>query len=297
MSTRLLAFLLSSCALVGASVSARAEVQSGGASTTTNASGSTVTVTATAPGSSGSVGASASGGGGAVVCTWLPFSPQQQEIFNENANSGELLSITDASNLPPRGVTPPPPGVWGMVSCPPLPPYLTWVPTGAPAPATPSPAQLARSALATLHLDAPQVGTAPPTNKLVVNLATYLWVEPGVWRTLRATASVGSVSATVVATPSKVVWTMGDGNTVTCTGPGTPYNPNADPSTQSTNCSYAYPAPSTKQPNGAYDLTARVYWHVIWTSSGVAGDGDLGEIAGDPSTTAVEVDVIRSVNS
>src|SRR5581483_1529499 len=132
--------------------------------------------------------------------------------------------------------------------------------------------------------------------KLVVNLPTFLWIDQGIWRSMSATAAVGGVSATVVAAPSRVVWAMGNGATVSCVGPGVPYDPNRDPAAQATSCSYTYTAPSGQQPGGRYVVTARVYWHVTWTSTGVAGGGDLGEIAGEASTTSVGVDVIRSVN-
>ena len=35
-----------------------------------------------------------------------------------------------------------------------------------------------------------------------------------------------AVAFAATATPTKVVWDMGDGSTVTCDGPGTPYDPN-----------------------------------------------------------------------
>ncbi|HXA27674.1 MAG TPA: hypothetical protein VN193_02910 [Candidatus Angelobacter sp.] len=171
------------------------------------------------------------------------------------------------------------------------------MPTGKTPPSQPSAVQLARSALATLHLGAPRMGMAPPSDKLVVNLATYLWVDPTIWRSFAATASVGPISATVIAAPSRVVWTMGNGDSVTCTGPGVPYDPNKDTAEQPTNCGYSYSKASKGQPNGRFSMTTRVYWHVTWTSSGVAAGGDLGEVAGDPATTSVEVDAVRSVNT
>lgn len=284
---------LLSAAFLGAPVGVAAET-GGFSSTSATTSGSTIIVGASADGASGTPEGSSAVTASAPVCTWTAFSPEQQQIYNTNANSGELLQVTDQSNLPPAGVFPPPPGVWGMVSCPPLPPYLTWVPTGGAPPSEPSPSQVARSALARLHLGAPQVGMAPPPGKLVVNLQTYLWVDPSMWRSMSASASVGGVSATVVATPSRVVWTMGDGDTVTCNGPGVPYDAGAGPS--ASNCAYTYTTPSGNATDGRYVVTAKVYWHVTWTSAGVAGGGDLGDVPGEQTSTSVEVDVIRAVN-
>ena len=52
-------------------------------------------------------------------------------------------------------------------------------------------------------------------------------------------ASAGPVTATATAAPSKVVWDMGDGDSVTCDGPGTPYSA-SDPNA-TTDCSYTWP--------------------------------------------------------
>lgn len=295
MSSRILRFgiVMVAAAFLGAPLGATAETD-GFSSTSATTSGSTIIVGASMGGTDGSPGGSGATTSNAPICTWTAFSPDQQQIYNTNANSGELLQVTDQSNLPPAGVFPPPPGVWGMVSCPPLPPYLTWVPTGSAPPSQPSPNEVARSALAHLHLGAPRVGMAPPPDKLVVNLQTYLWIDASMWRSMSATASVGGVSATVVASPSRVVWTMGDGNSVTCNGPGAPYDAGANQPV--TGCTYTYSAPSGNQPEGRYVVSAQMYWHVTWTSSGVAGGGDLGDVPGEQTTTSVEVDVIRAVN-
>jgi hypothetical protein len=45
-----------------------------------------------------------------------------------------------------------------------------------------------------------------------------LWIDLGAWHDKTASAS------TATAAPSKVVWDMGDGHTLTCDGPGTPYS-------------------------------------------------------------------------
>jgi len=55
-----------------------------------------------------------------------------------------------------------------------------------------------------------------------------------------ATAAAGAVSVTAVAKPVAVVWEMGDGGTVTCTGPGTPFPVGADPKSASPDCGYTY---------------------------------------------------------
>ncbi len=85
-----------------------------------------------------------------------------------------------------------------------------------------------------------------------MGVATWLWIEPGAWGTLTASGSARPVTTTATAVPSKVVWNMGDGDTVTCGGPGTPYSPR-DPNA-STDCSYTWPQA------GSLTVTATVYW-------------------------------------
>src|SRR5437588_771114 len=61
------------------------------------------------------------------------------------------------------------------------------------------------------------------TQDQLVELPTWLWIDPNQWRPVSATATAGPVSSTVTATPKHVVWKMGDGFSVICNGPGTPY--------------------------------------------------------------------------
>jgi len=122
----------------------------------------------------------------------------------------------------------------------------------------------------------PVIEMAPPDgNPQLVGVATWLWVSPAAWQPLTATASAGSVTTTT--TPTKVVWDMGDGSTVTCDGPGTPYDPSSHAAT--TTCSYTW---STA---GTFTVTATIYWSVTWAAAGAAGGGNLGVQAG-PATEA-----------
>jgi len=148
---------------------------------------------------------------------------------------------------------------------------------------------LAQNALANLHLPPPAIGMSPPTRELVVNLPSWLWIN-GPWRPLSATARAGAVSSTAVATPTRVVWTFGDGNSLTCTGPGKPFD------NTTTTCSYAYRRSSAGQPGNVYTVTATVYYAATWTSVGAPGGGSLGQIASPPSTTTASVGEIQAIN-
>ncbi|OXM59521.1 hypothetical protein, partial [Amycolatopsis vastitatis] len=88
--------------------------------------------------------------------------------------------------------------------------------------AAPSPQQLAGQAAAQLRLPGPRI-TSSPAGTQLVRLPTWLWLDRAMWQPHMATAAVPAVSVTATATPTSVSWDTGDGTTVTCTGPGTPF--------------------------------------------------------------------------
>jgi hypothetical protein len=122
-----------------------------------------------------------------------------------------------------------------------------------------------------------------------VGVATWLWIDPGAWQDKTASASAGTVTATATAAPSKVVWDMGNGDSVTCEGPGTPYSA-SDPNA-TTDCSYTWPQA------GSYTVTATVYWSVSWTAVGAAGGGNLGLQAGPAAEVPVTVTESQAINT
>ncbi|HEY8986484.1 MAG TPA: hypothetical protein VIU15_43800 [Streptomyces sp.] len=148
-----------------------------------------------------------------------------------------------------------------------------WIPDGPRqdgAAPLPSPAQLAQVAREQLRLPSPQI-QASPAGEQLVNLPTWLWLDRGVWDPVSATASVPGVSVTAVARPKSVVWAMGDGSSVTCDGPGTPYGARANPKSTSPDCGYTYRSSSAEQPSSAYAVSATVHWTVSWSGAGQSG--------------------------
>ena len=91
------------------------------------------------------------------------------------------------------------------------------------------------------------------------------------------------------ATPQKVVWDMGNGDTVTCDGPGTPYSASAP--NAMTNCAYTW------RQAGSYQVTATLYWSVTWTATGTPGGGNLGLQAGPAARVAVTVTESQAINT
>jgi hypothetical protein len=69
---------------------------------------------------------------------------------------------------------------------------------------------------------------------------------------------------------------MGDGNTIVCDGPGTPWDPNLPAAQQSPSCSYVYRRSSADQPNASYLVRASIDWSTSWVAVGAAGGGALG---------------------
>jgi hypothetical protein len=167
----------------------------------------------------------------------------------------------------------------------PMPPF--WVTGAKPAAVTVqvAPVVVAEEAAKHLGIASPVIEMAPPDGApQLVGVATWLWVNPAAWHPVSASASAGAVTTTATATPTKAVWDMGDGSTLTCGGPGTPYNPSTP--NAKTSCSYRWATA------GTYTVTATVYWSVTWTAAGAAGGGNLG-VQGGPAA-AVTVHVVQS---
>lgn len=155
---------------------------------------------------------------------------------------------------------------------------------------------LALRARESLVLPAPRIAMNPPAEwESVVGLATWLWVE-GAWEQQSATASAGPVSAVVRARPETVVWDMGNGDRVTCSGPGTPYNATRPPDAQHTDCSYTYRRSSAGRPGEAFQVTATVVWRASWSAVGVEGGGDLGPLT-TSGTVPIRVAELQALNT
>lgn len=184
---------------------------------------------------------------------------------------------------------------------------LVWIPTAAApgaAPAIPvvDPALVAQEAENSMRLPSPQIETNP-SNQAVVNLPTWLWLDQGNWNRESVSASVGTVTATATATPEQVQWTMGDGGSLVCDGPGTAYQPSVPAGSQTTSCSYTYSRSSAGEPSatgdpngGRFPVTATITWGVTWTAQGVAAGGVLNPLT-TSSSTSLSVEQIQSVSA
>jgi hypothetical protein len=179
-------------------------------------------------------------------------------------------------------------------------------PRSAPVPATPAPrraaepgpapVEVARSVLSEAPLPLPGVQMSPPPEiDQLVNLPTWLWVDN--WAPVSVTAALPDVGAsvTVTATPTRVVWDMGNGDQVICAGPGTPYIPGSGYQ-PSPDCGYTYRRSSAGQPDLRYQVSATMTWAASWAASGVAGGGPLGDVS-TTTTFGVRVAEIQTINT
>jgi hypothetical protein len=144
----------------------------------------------------------------------------------------------------------------------------------APGP-TVTPAEAAGLVVRRMDLRAAVIGIVPenkPGSIGAVGAPVYMWTRPGptIFGPQRLSGSVDGVSVTAVAKVDRIVWDMGDGNTVTCRTPGTPY---ADRFgfAMSPDCGYRYRHTSAGRPGNAYPVTATSYWLVDWTGPGGTG--------------------------
>jgi hypothetical protein len=151
-----------------------------------------------------------------------------------------------------------------------------WLP-GTPDTVVIDPVTLAYQAIAEMRLAPPLIKTAPAAGQLgLVNMPVWLWVAKteNTWGPIVRSASVPGVSVTATAQVTAVNWSMGDGNTVRCDGPGTPYTKGTGVR-NSPDCGHGYAKTSHKLPNCTYPVTATAQWEITWQSN----LGDTGQIS------------------
>ena len=206
-------------------------------------------------GSGGSPGSS--GGSGTVTCTYTKASP---------------------GVLQRAGIGPPAPGYeWDIMTCPGSPQgalggQLVQVSTSTGAPAI-SPFDLFRIAIGELSVPTLAAATAPPRGKDgLVGLPEWYWVARGQWHPVSVTVRAGPVWATASASPTALSYVPGGGmGSVSCKGPGTPFDRTTPAAQQRSSCSYTYTQASKGQPGSAFQAGLFVTWTVSWTGSGGAG--------------------------
>lgn len=183
------------------------------------------------------------------------------------------------------------PGVQGT------PGYIVVPPGQEPSPALVDPRVLAQQALEQLPLATPKIETAPaPPDMSYVSLETWLWMDPGVFEPVTASAAAGPTTVTATARPVAARWTTGDGGSTTCGSAGRPWVKGMTDAAR-TDCSYTWVTPSNSEPGGVFDLTSTLTYEVTWTCAGACliTNGDLGAVPGPSATGALRVGERQSV--
>lgn len=149
---------------------------------------------------------------------------------------------------------------------------------------------LVEQATKALRLPPPQTSLSPDSaSAQIVGLPLWAWTSASEWTPRSASASAGGASLTMTATPAFTVWSMGDGGSFTCRGPGTPYPSTQarQPPVQSPDCGYTYEEPSASRPEGVFPVSATTHWRLVWSAT----DGSSGEEPDLTSSSRLDVRV------
>jgi hypothetical protein len=173
-------------------------------------------------------------------------------------------------------------------------PRVVFAPNGEPAAAPQvSPAQLARQAVAELGLEAPDIQLAPPAGSphgATVGFPVWMWTRrsPATSGPVSRTATAGAISVTATAILASITWSMGDGATVTCDGPGTPFTDDRAGQPSPT-CGHVYSRTFTT----GFLITATSRWQIRWSGGGQGA----GQTLALTSIIRLAVREVRTLNT
>ncbi|MGW0778425.1 ATP/GTP-binding protein [Streptomyces sp. NPDC002835] len=163
-----------------------------------------------------------------------------------------------------------------------------WAPNGTE-PEALNPIVLAQQAVDKMRLSGPEIGMAPRLGATgLVGMPVWMWTETGptTYGPNTASATAGGITVSATAKVSKIVWSMGDGSTVTCAGPGTRYEP-AYGKRPSPTCGHTYSRTSRDESSGRYTVSATSTWVIDWQVTGGASGGQLTETRTSQAEVAI----------
>jgi hypothetical protein len=218
------------------------------------------------------------------------------------------MSLEDVQNPAPAGKEPI--GAWYHCQPPPGPTcdpaticrdnytFSQWLRDPPPGVPTLTPGQAARILIESFELEGITVGFAPDPSvagsRSYVGVPIWMWAEnptPLSYGPFEQVTTLGQIEITATAQVTSIAWNMGDGTTVACANPGTPFVA-AFGAVDSPTCGHRYARTSASQPGGTFPVTATSQWQVTWTGGGESGVIPLTTTA----TTAVQINEIQSVN-
>ncbi|MCX5009186.1 ATP/GTP-binding protein [Streptomyces sp. NBC_00638] len=157
------------------------------------------------------------------------------------------------------------------------------------------PEQLAREAVDRMLLTGPDIASPRPAGRYVVGMPMWMWVNqsPTTYGPNSASATLADVTVTATAKVSRIDWAMGDGEHVTCHGPGTKYTTSYGKQASPT-CGHTYSRTSAGQKGGKYPVAATAIWAVDWQVNGGGETGQFTETRQSQAQVAIgEVQVVR----
>lgn len=125
----------------------------------------------------------------------------------------------------------------------------------------------------------PLVGMAPPAQQSIVKVGTWFWVSRALWHPLSVkayvTTSAGVLWVKTTATPSRIIYSPGDGTLgtgdISCPGPGAVWKIR-DGDLAKSACMYTYKHASSAKPRGVFRARLSIEWIVKWKSNlGIGG--------------------------
>ena len=149
-----------------------------------------------------------------------------------------------------------------------------------------TPGQAAQRLIRTFVLKGPDfTTTVAERGHGAVGLPVWIWVPEGNqksdnWGPYTKTATLGGVTVTATAKVSSVKYSMGDGGSVTCRGPGVAYFVSRS-QVDSPSCGYKYSRMSPDEGRDAYTVNADATWSVHWSGGGQSGDQQTGASSSD----------------
>lgn len=146
---------------------------------------------------------------------------------------------------------------------------------------TVNPAVLAQQLIANLKIPPPGVTMAPDPYQTanqqaaIIGFPMWMWVlDTTTVQTLSDEESAGPITVSIEAVPDRIEWTMGDGTVVVCPIDAPGYT-DEFAGMESPSCGHVYQTTSAGQPDEKYEVVARAYYNVNWTSGTFSGTQEI----------------------
>lgn len=140
----------------------------------------------------------------------------------------------------------------------------------------------------------PSPVSSPPLGEATyVAIPTWLWLDRSEWTPIEVSETQGLITVVVRATPVEAAWEMGDGERVSCDGPGVEWLPGL--AEDATDCSYTYTTSSYGAPNGVFSGSVTVTWvFEWWINSSPEGSFGTVDLSSDFEVAVAEIQAVET---